>query len=126
MTGARQVLVKKFPLSADGNQYALFLRDLEPHLESERPLIVLDFSEVQQVSRAGIELLLLGMEEAMKRNGDVKLACVSPSLAGILEMTRADRLFEIYQDCNAAIESFHQFSGIALEPFSRPRADLAS
>ena len=56
------------------------------------------------------------MEEAMKRNGDLKLAALSPQLAVILEMTRVDRLFEIFDNCNDAVESFHRFSPSPCNP----------
>jgi hypothetical protein len=49
------------------------------------------------------------MEEAMKRNGDVKLAAVSPQAAIILQLTRVDRLFEIFENPSDAVESFHRF-----------------
>jgi len=58
---------------------------------------------------AGIEMLLRCMEEAMKRNGDVKLAAVSPQVTVILELTRVDRLFEIFENPSDAVESFHRF-----------------
>ena len=35
--------------------------------------MVLDCSNVRQLDRAGIQVLLRCLEEAMKRNGDVKL-----------------------------------------------------
>jgi anti-sigma B factor antagonist len=114
MTHGRQVLVKQFPEGSERKQFEQFLRELEPCLESDRPSLVLDFSGVRYLDSSGIEALLLCMEEVMKRNGDLKLACVSPPLASILEITRADRLFEIFETCSDAIESFHQFSARAL------------
>jgi anti-sigma B factor antagonist len=124
MTTGKSVVVKQFPQSFDQKQQEAFLRDLEPHLESDRPYLVFDFSGVQFVSSAGVELLMLCMEESMKRNGDLKLASVSPELAAILEMTRVDRLFEIFENCGDAVQSFHRFSPSALQPaFSdRPKS----
>ena len=45
----------------------------------------------------------------MKRDGDVKLASLSPHAAVILEMTRTDRLFEIYDTASDAVRSFSGF-----------------
>jgi hypothetical protein len=71
---------------------------------------VFDASKVRRVNRHGLELLLSCLAEAMKRNGDVKLASVPAELAIMLELTKLDRLFECYYDCDSAIESYHRFS----------------
>ena len=63
----------------------LFFREIQEFLQVERPRLVLDFSEVTQVDSAGIEMLLNCMEEAMKRNGDVKLAAIATGPAVVLE-----------------------------------------
>jgi len=102
--------VKQLPESVSlGHVQQLFL-EVAPLLEGDRPCLVLDFSEVRQLDSAGIEMLLHCMEQAMKRNGDVKLAAVSPQAAVILELTRVDRLFEIFEKSSDAVESFHHFS----------------
>jgi anti-sigma B factor antagonist len=108
MTSAKPVVVKQFPSGLD-DQFAESFRELQLHLEGDRPYIVFDFAAVRSLDSAGIEFLLMCMEESMKRNGDVKLACVSPELSAILKMTRVDRLFEIFDSCDDAVESFHRF-----------------
>jgi anti-sigma B factor antagonist len=126
MTHGRQVVVVQFPVNSGGDGYEQFLQHLEPHLEYDRPSVVLDFSGVQSLDSSGVELLLRCMEDAMKRNGDVKLACVSAPLASILEITRTDRLFEIFETCSSAVESFHQFSPNAFEPLVQPKPEPSS
>jgi anti-sigma B factor antagonist len=108
MTNSKPVLVKQF-LNCFDEQFAESFRELRLHMEGDRPYIVFDFAGVGSLDSAGIEFLLMCMEESMKRNGDVKLASVSPELAAILKMTRVDRLFEIFENCNDAVESFHRF-----------------
>ena len=58
----------------------------------------------------GVEMLLLCMDEAMKRDGDVKLAAVAPGSAVILELMKVDRLFEVFDSADEAVRSFHSFS----------------
>jgi anti-sigma B factor antagonist len=113
MTNSKSVLVKQFPDCMD-EQFADSFRELQSHMEGDRPYIVFDFAGMRTLDSAGIEFLLMCMEESMKRNGDVKLASVSPELAAILKMTRVDRLFEIFENCNDAVESFHRFSPDAI------------
>ena len=116
MTTGRPVMVQQLPAILDAQGSQAFFHEIAPHLESDRPCLVFDFSEVRHLDSAGVELLLRCIEEAMKRNGDVKLAAVSPEMASLLEMTRVDRLFEIFDSCSNAVESFHRFSARALQP----------
>ena len=55
-------------------------------------------------------MLLHCLEEAMKRDGDLKLAAVSPASAVILELMRVDRLFEAFETADQAVRSFQVFS----------------
>ena len=109
MTNSRPVVVKQLPDRVSVNEAQQLFRELAPLFEGDRPCLVFDFSEVRQLDSAGIEMLLRCMEEAMKRNGDVKLAAVSPQVTVILELTRVDRLFEIFENPSDAVESFHRF-----------------
>jgi anti-sigma B factor antagonist len=131
MTTGRPVVVKRLPEILSLNQAQELLQEVTPLLEGDRPRLVFDFSEVRQVDSAGIEMLLWCMEEAMKRNGDVKLAALSPPVAVLLQLTRVDRLFEIFQNSSDAVESFHRFPvqavrETALAMDARPAADNAS
>ena len=54
-------------------------------------------------------MLLRCMSEAHKRDGDLKLATVSPAAGVVLELTRTDRLFEIYETSTDAVRSFSGF-----------------
>ena len=67
-----------------------------------------------------MDLLLHCMAVSMKRDGDLKLAAVSPQAAAILELTRTDRLFEIYETCTDAVRSFTYFLPNAMKHFVFP------
>lgn len=86
-----------------------FFREVEPYLQADRPRVVLDCSRVRHLDSAGIHVLLRVLEEAMKRNGDVKLASVPPGAAAMLRLTRVGRLFEVFDNTADAVNSFHQF-----------------
>ncbi|MFZ0957648.1 MAG: STAS domain-containing protein [Candidatus Sulfotelmatobacter sp.] len=109
MTTARHVSVKQLPEKLSIKQGRSFFREVEPHLQADRPRVVLDCSKVRQLDSAGIHVLLRVLEEAMKRNGDVKLASIPPAAAAILELTRVGRLFEAFDNTADAVNSFHQF-----------------
>ena len=112
--GSRPVVVKRVPERLDSTHVKKFLREVQPLLRTDRPQLVFDLSGVRQMNIAGIEMLLQCMSQAMKRDGDLKLAAVSPQAAVILEMTRTDRLFEIYETSTDAARSFSFFLPNAL------------
>jgi anti-anti-sigma factor len=84
----------------------LFFKELESRMNIERPCIVLDCSKVREMDRFSIHMLFCCLQEAMKRDGDVKLAAVSALARQTLEITRVDRLFEIYDTETEAVNSF--------------------
>lgn len=104
----RTVTVKQVPETADRKRTKIFFQELESYMNIDRPGVVLDCSKIRQMDRSTIHLLLCCLEEAMKRNGDVKLAVVSSGSKAILELARIDRLYEIYDTTAEAAASFHQ------------------
>ena len=74
MTSARLIEVKQLPETLSVKQGRSFFREVESCLNEDRPRVVLDCSKVRQLDNAGIRVLLRCLEEAIKRNGDVKLA----------------------------------------------------
>lgn len=104
----RVVTVKQLPEILDVKQEQIFLREIQNLMNVERPCVVLDCSNVRQMDRSGIHLLLCCLEEAMKRNGDVKLAGLPLGAEVILEQTGARRLFDIYATPAEAVDSFRR------------------
>ena len=100
------VTVTQLPDTLDMKRGRLFFKELESRVNIDRPCIVLDCSLVRKMDRFAIHMLLCCLEEAMKRDGDVKLAAVSSSARATLELTRVDRLFEIYETETEAVNSF--------------------
>ena len=106
---SRPVVVKRMPERLNARTSREFLQDVQPFLITDRPQLVFDMSQVKQLDAAGVEMLLRCMSEAHKRDGDLKLAGISPDAAVVLELTRAERLFEIYETSTDAVRSFSGF-----------------
>ena len=98
--------VKELPGVLNASQARLFLREMQGHLCDDRPHIVLDCSRIGQMDRRSIQLLLCCLEEAIKRNGDVKLASVPADARSTLKLTGVDRIFEICDTNAEAVSSF--------------------
>ncbi len=102
------VVVKQVPERLNENSGRLFFNELESCMNVDRPFIVFDCAKVRQMDRAAILLLLCCLEEAIKRNGDVKLAAISAEARAMLELSSADCLFEIFDTVANAASSFRQ------------------
>lgn len=111
----RVVLVRQLPASLDRRNGRAFLRELEMEMNGERPAIVIDCTQFHTIDRSGIHLLLHCLEEAMKRNGDVRLA-VSIGVKDDLSAWGLDRLFRIFDTNERAVESFRRRS-VFVSPF---------
>jgi anti-sigma B factor antagonist len=119
MSSKGPVIIMELPEQLKQNEVKTFMRELEPLLDSARPCIVFDCSKIQDIDSAGVEMLLQSLELAMKRDGDLKLAAVSPASAIILELMRVDRLFEVFDTAEEATRSFQMFAP-AVVPQSQP------
>ncbi len=109
METSRPVVVKRIPERLNAPAAKKFLNEVGPFLRSDRPQLVFDLSQVKQMDAAGVDMLLHCLNQTMKRDGDVKLASLSPQAAIVLEMTRTERLFEIYQNSTDAVRSYSSF-----------------
>jgi anti-anti-sigma factor len=104
----RAVAVKQLPETLDAKQGRLFFSELESCLNVDRPCLVLDCSKVRRLDSSAVHLLLCCLEEAMKRNGDVKLAAIPAGASAVLELSGIDRLFEVYATNAEAVSSFRR------------------
>ncbi len=113
---ARSASIRQLPGSIDRKQERLFLRELECDLSAIRPAIVIDCSNWSGMDLAAVHLLLRCLEEAMKRNGDIRLTGVSPQARVNLSSAGVDRLFRIFPTIGEAVESFHRRSHVITPP----------
>jgi len=118
--------VKRVPERVNLKEAREFLRAVEPILHSDRPQVVFDLSNVRQLDSAGVDMLLHCMSEAMKRDGDVKLAAPSAEAMVILELTRTGRLFEIYDTATDAARSYSSFLPNVMRQFPAPQTATIS
>ena len=103
---ATLAVVRYLPETMTARQQKLFFAEVESCFNIDRPCIVLECSKVGKMDTSVIHLLLCCLEEAMKRNGDVKLAALPPASKALLEATGVDRILEVFDTAEEAVESF--------------------
>jgi anti-anti-sigma regulatory factor len=104
----RLVTIEQLPEITSEDEGRRFLGKIQDRMSERRPGLVLDCSGLSQMDKPVLHLLLSCLEEAMKRNGDARLAAVSPSAQVKLKSIGADRLFQIFPSSADAADSFHQ------------------
>lgn len=102
----RRVVVVQLPAEMDAAAEQALFHEVERCMDADRPSLVLDFSLVRQLSDVLVYRLLCCLEEAMKRNGDIRLAGLASESRSDVEQSGLDRLFEIYDSTAEAVSSF--------------------
>jgi anti-sigma B factor antagonist len=102
----RTISIRKIPAELDSAHQKAFYRELESCINVDRPFVVLDCSMLAQLDRRAIHLLLCCLEDAMKRNGDVRLAALQPAAQAVLKSTGLEAIFQVFDNLSDAVESF--------------------
>jgi anti-anti-sigma factor len=118
------VIVKRVPENLNLKQARIFLEEVRPLLEHDRPQLVFDLTLVRRIDAAGVDMLLYCMKEAVRRDGDLKLASLSSEAQIMLDITRAGRLFEVFGSSAEAARSFSGYLPNMVRQF-RPESALA-
>lgn len=102
------VVIKEIPSQFVAGEAWSFLEETKPVFKRRRPTVVFDFSRVSAIDRSGILVLVKCFEEALKQNGDVKLASIPAELACTLQQTGLDQICDVYDTAQEASESFYE------------------
>jgi anti-sigma B factor antagonist len=103
----RPVVVMELPEKIGTREVPDILQDVASLLEFQRPRIVFECSQVRSIDSEGVGMLLHCLDEAMKRDGDLKLAALSPQSRMILQLMRVDGVFEVFETAGEAVRSFN-------------------
>jgi anti-sigma B factor antagonist len=82
------------------------LRDLFQQWQEQADLFVFDCSGLGFIDSSGLGALVTCLRKAIERKGDVRLSALTPRVAMVFELTRADRLFSMYPDVAGVLRSF--------------------
>lgn len=71
-----------------------------------RHMLVLDLSDVNYMSSAGLRVMVSGLRECAKGNGDLVLLSPSERVREVLGLSGLSELFQTYDNAVAAVGSF--------------------
>jgi len=90
----------------DSSSAPILDNTLKESVSNGRHRLVLELSQVDYMSSAGLRSLISTLRECKKRNGDLRLAAPSERVAEVLTLAGLDSLFQVYDDQTAAVGSF--------------------
>ena len=85
-----------------------FRDELTPQLDTaarEHLGIVLDLSQLEYVSSAGLRCFMLAVKQTKTCNGRIVVAALQPMVAEIFQISRFDMLLEVFASVAAAVKA---------------------
>jgi anti-sigma B factor antagonist len=84
-----------------------FRQTLDDAMAAGVTRVVINFAEVPMIDSSGIGVLVKAMASAKQRGGGVRLLTPSKFVVQTLKLIGVLSLFEVFEEENAAVQSFH-------------------
>ena len=108
-------IVKSFPSVCGHNEGWTILRELASLLdELYQPRVILDLSQSTLTGPTDVDVLLRCVEQILAKDGEVALAAPLPQTRLVLELTRIDRVAQVFdsvEDAKSGPGGAVRFSG---------------
>ncbi|HML75602.1 MAG TPA: STAS domain-containing protein [Anaerohalosphaeraceae bacterium] len=91
----------------DEDQIQALEKTFMPLIEQTNGIrLLIDFSNVQFLTSSVLGLLIRINRKVLQSEGRLRLCCIDPKILEIFKITRLDKVFELYQDRQQALEGF--------------------
>jgi anti-sigma B factor antagonist len=100
------VSVYKVTGDIDINSSPDMKRSFEKVFKEKKDKVVINLSEVGYVDSSGLATIVEILKNMRLYGGKLKLAGLSDKVMGLFEITKLDRLFDIAQSADQAVDSF--------------------
>ena len=75
-------------------------------LEEKNKKIVVDFGEISYVNSTGLGIIVRGYQSVKAAGGNIKLASPNKKMQSLIELTKLDAIFDVYESTDIALRSF--------------------
>lgn len=79
---------------------------LNPLTATKQVHLVLNLKELEYMSSSGLRVLLAALKRATKHQGDIRLACLRPSVRDVLDIAGFTQFFKVFEEEQDAVNSF--------------------
>jgi anti-sigma B factor antagonist len=97
-------------VSLSGRLDAYGVNDVEKKLDSIASIkqvhLVLNLKELEYISSSGLRIMLATIKTTKKHQGEVRLACLNPSVKDVFDIAGFTQFFKIFDKEDDAINSF--------------------
>ncbi|MCX5679978.1 MAG: STAS domain-containing protein [Candidatus Omnitrophica bacterium] len=90
----------------DINSSPMVKKSFDKLISQKTPKIVINLSKVTYVDSSGLATLVEILKNMRSYGGRMRLACMSPKIKSLFEITKLEKLFEISADEETAISNF--------------------
>jgi anti-sigma B factor antagonist len=90
----------------DGSAIPSVRHWLEEATSKENAYDVVNLAQVSFLDSSALDTLVLGLKRAWQFNGNLRLCCLQRRVRLLFELTRMDRVFEIYPCEEDAVDAF--------------------
>jgi anti-sigma B factor antagonist len=101
-----QVCVIRFLGRMDANTSKEGEEAIQQAIQQGRKQVVLDLGGLAYISSSGLRVLLAALKQLRQGGGDLRLASLRPNIRDVVNMTGFNRIFSIFEDESAAIDSY--------------------
>src|SRR5512136_1328260 len=81
-------------------------RKLDSLITAGHVCLVVEFSRLDYISSSGLRVLLAAIKRVKKEQGDIRLACLQPSVKEVFDMAGFTQLFRVFGKEEEAVNSF--------------------
>lgn len=99
------VLVIKAEGRIDGSNAAQFLESVEGVIDQNDNAVVLDFTQLNYISSAGLRIILLIAKDLRQRNVKFAVCSLSSSVHEIFMISGFDQIIDLYDDSASAVSA---------------------
>jgi anti-anti-sigma regulatory factor len=99
-------IIISLPESLGSKEAKKLMRELKIQITGEPPLVIMDLSRVTRMDCAGLDGLLLCMQEIAKHDAAIQVRAISTEAATLLELFRTDRLLQRFASLPAQALGF--------------------
>lgn len=100
------VAVIKCAGSLDADSIPVFKKAAYDLFDKGTIKFVLDASQMDFVDSMGLGVLISLLRRVKQKDGDIKVASLTPDVKTVFEITRLYKLFDVYESAKEAVEGF--------------------
>lgn len=103
-----KVLIFDVKGDLDAKSASVLKERINEKISDGKSLILINLSDVPYMDSAGLGVLVSGLKNANRLSGDLRIWGLQEEVKSIFELTRLNKVFQIFEDESSAVTSYQQ------------------